>query len=125
MILRRIITTDGDDWQTLKLECGHEVGPIAANKVPNKRMRCPHCEFLKEFRESSDEHRVFYNHLVKQLRHVPREDRVVTLMEWIKHFKFMAKLSTAFGWDYRQLDKGIWLTQRPTTYPLAVFLRKE
>ena len=125
MIMRRILTTDGDDWQTLRLECGHEVGPIAASKPPKKRERCPHCEFIAAFRESSNEHRFFYNHLVQQLQHVPREHRVLTLMEWIKHFKTFARFMRLSGWDHGLFDKGMLLTQRPTTYPLAAFLRKE
>jgi hypothetical protein len=116
MILRRIIATDGEDWQTLKLECGHEVGPIAPSRVPKKRKRCPHCENIADFKDRSPSD---FNHLMRHLHDVPMDDRAVTLGEWIAHIKDAAGMLNAMGGE---LKEALWLTQQPSTYPLAAIL---
>ena len=116
MILRRIITTDGDDWRTLKLECGHEVGPIAESKVPKKRKRCLECENVATF---GDRHRRSYESMIRHLHGVPMDDRAATLSEWISHYTAASQMLMAIGCE---VDDAFWLTQQPSTYPLAAVL---
>jgi hypothetical protein len=120
MILRRIISTDGDHSLTLMLECGHEVGPIAASKVPKKRMRCPDCEAVAACR---DRNRDAYDCLVQHLHHVPMDDQVATLSEWITHYNNASEMCRSVGWETEgEFEEAYWLTQRPTTYPLTTIL---
>lgn len=120
MILRRIIATEGDQWQTLKLECGHEVGPIAASKLPKKRMRCPDCEAVAACRDTN---RGAYDSMVQHLHHVPMDDQVATLSEWITHYNNATEMFHSFGWETEgEVEAAYWLTQRPTTYPLTAIL---
>jgi hypothetical protein len=116
MILRRIIATDGEDWQTLKLECGHEVGPVAARRVPKRRKQCPYCEYIAEFKNRSPSD---HQYLIRHLHGVPMDDRAVTLVEWIGHITNAAQMVNATGCE---IDDALWLTQRPSTYPLAAIL---
>ena len=116
MILRRIIATDGEGWQILKLECGHEVGPIAPSRVPKKRKRCPHCENIADFKHRCPSD---FNHLMRHLHDVPMDDRAVTLVGWITHITSATQMLNTTGCD---VAGALWLTQQPSTYPLAAIL---
>ncbi len=117
MIMRDIITTDANEWgwTTIKLSCGHEVGPISRNRVPKKRKRCPFCEQIAAHRtQCPDDH----ESLMRYLHRVPMDDRAATMVQWINHLSH-AKTLRLRGIEGRT---ALMLTEMPSTYPLLRFM---
>ena len=117
MILRRIITTDepSPGWVVLKLECGHQVGPISCQRVPKNRKGCLECELIADHsRRFPDDHQV----LVDCLRRVPMDDHATALVEWIDH------MTRARHFMRRGIDllHALAFSEQPTGYPLRRFL---
>lgn len=116
-IMREIITTDADKWgwTTIKLSCGHEVGPVSRTRVPKKRKRCPFCEQIAAYR---NRYPAIHESLMRFLHRVPMDDRAAAMVQWTAHLSH-AEALTLRGIEFRT---ALVLTEEPTTYPLLRFM---
>ena len=117
MILRQIIATEDISCcrVTLKLECGHEVGPIPAREQPKFRKRCKECELIATFRTQSPGD---YDFLLNRLRKVPMDDRAAILVQWIVQVR---DANALFGKGLSSMQ-AMSLAEKPSRYSLTAHL---
>ncbi|WP_437191376.1 hypothetical protein [Planctomicrobium sp. SH527] len=120
MTLRRIITIDEaeNDSYMLKLECGHESGPVPQRRLPKHRRRCQHCEQITRFKKGSPK---VYLTLIRFLRDVPMDDRASAMIDWIDHI-LRADRYYVVGIE---ILAAFEMTQQPSSYPLSQWLQRE
>lgn len=114
MILRTIITTDDHSpgWLVVKLECGHEAGPISERRCPARRKRCVACETIAEHRRlCPSDHEM----LKRGLHTVPMDDRAKVMVQWIEQLRKVQELRCR-GLDF---EHAIVVAEEPMRYPFV------